>query len=1058
MSSLYRTLKSYVAWKRSRLLARALVRLLAADLVALVALCVLDNLLGWSVSARTAVAAAFWCAQALCLASLVRDLRRQNQSDRGNARELEDTLGIRDNALVNAVCFDKQAALPPGFREHFLAEADARTAGQRLPALRSDGLLRKLLKGLLWCAAAALLYGVVCPRLAANALLRLLRPRAEVSALNFIRFELTPPGADVPYGSRLVVQGRAWKDGQPLTDVRLRVREGRGPAALYTLEGGGQHAFEAVTGELRCALVCRGEESREYRIRPVRPPLPKTFAVEISPPAYTGEAARTIDLKRDKLPPVLVGSALRFTADDGGDLRLEGFGGAPAALPLETTAAATTTLVARRPYGTDSLLAECWRAELRVTPDRIPEIRFLNQKTHLQAGYGETIDLHLSAGDDIGVVRVEVVLSCGRRSGIFRRYDYGAPGQKALREALQLTLTPEMFSQDEPLEVRAVAWDGAGQRGETASAIVVHFADLTELLKGKDGTRGGLCYGKLMEALKLQQTQRDYVAARTKDFSQRDATALAGPQQRVEELIAGALREAQEMKLPEAFQKQLQNLREHDAKALTASARDLQRQAKPDAVRVNEIVLRQTALISRLQGLLGMAGAQERSRLEERARQQEIEADKELYDAMRRLQEKVQRFAEEEKRLKAETEALDPKRTDDFSEEEEKLLGDLAARQDELADFLKTAFSDLSKLGAQDFSNSSMADEFSEIFEELQRAGEALKAKHIEVATLAEDTACDSAEAVSANIERWLADAKDYIKWNAEEDGLTQDTDLTDLPDELTDIIGDLIEEEGEEDEDEVQDSTNSFTYDTDAGLGWGVMDGNISSMQAKGITGNVLPNKNEVGGRSGEGRSGRSSGQYVEKEAYGKGGRKTPTRLTDSPFERGTVEDHSQDPQGGATGGGKQSGIGGEGLVGQTPDQDTGSGLRTNAHFAELRQRTEAALHRLAERQLPVGELSEALEKLREAEQLGEGGGVDARALGQGAARSLQNARAAVLAAERAQLDERRRGALESLPAASASHNEKVPDAYESLVGAYFKAIAGSRGKPKGDDSNVPK
>ena len=1057
--SLYSTIKKYVSWKRHRLLARGLVRLLAADLAALVALCVLDNLLGWSVGARTAVAAAFWIAQLIYLTSLVKELLRQDQGARGNARELEDALGIRDNVLVNAVCFDRQAALPAGFREHFLAEAGARTAGRTLPPLRSDTLLRKLLKGLLWCAAAALLYALVCPHLAANAFQRLLRPRAEVSALNFIRFELTPPGADVPYGSRVVVQGRAWKDGQPLADVRLRVREGGGPAALYTLEDGGQHAFEAVTGELRCALVCRGETSREYRIRPVRPPLPKEFTVEIAPPAYTGQPAQTIDLKREKLPPVLVGSGLRFTAEGAPDLRLEGLGDAPAALPLEATAAETTTLVARRPFGDEGLLSECWRAELRVKPDRVPEIRFLNPKANIQSGYGETVQVHLAAQDDIGVVRVEIVLSCGKRSGVYKRYDYGAIGQAALRETVALTLTPEMFSQEEPLEVRAIAWDGAGQRGESASALVVHFADLTALLPGQADAKGGLCYGKLKEALRLQQAQRDYVAARTKDFSQQDAGALAGQQQRVEELIAGALREAQEMKLPEAFQKRLQDLLDHDAKALSSSARDLQRQARPDARRVNELVLRQTALISRLQSLLGMAGAQERARLEERARQQDLEADKELYDAMRKLQEKLQRFAEEEKKLKAETEALDPRRTDDFSEEEEKLLGDLAARQDELADFLKTAFSDFSKKGAQDFSNSSMADEFSEIFEELQRAGDALKAKHIEIATLAEDTACDSAEAVSANIERWLADAKDYIKWNAEEDGLTQDTDLTDLPDELTDIIGDLIEEEGEEDEDEVQDSTNSFTYDTDAGLGWGVMDGNIDSMQAKGVTGNVLPNKNEVGGRSGEGRSGRSSGQFVEKEATGKGGRKTPTRLTGSPFERGTVDDRSKDPQGGATGGGKQSGVGGEGLVGQTPDQDTGSGLRTDAHFAELRQRTEAALQRLSARQLPVGELSEALEKLRTAEQLGTGGGVDARALGQSAARSLQNARAAILAADRAQLDERRRGALESLPASNASHHEKVPAAYESLVGAYFKAIAGSRGAPsKGDDNNVPK
>ena len=35
---------------------------------------------------------------------------------------------------------------------------------------------------------------------------------------------------------------------------------------------------------------------------------------------------------------------------------------------------------------------------------------------------------------------------------------------------------------------------------------------------------------------------------------------------------------------------------------------------------------------------------------------------------------------------------------------------------------------------------------------------------------------------------------------------------------------------------------------------GWSAGDGPISDMSAKGVTGNLLPNQNEVGGRSGEG------------------------------------------------------------------------------------------------------------------------------------------------------------------------------------------------------------
>jgi len=97
-------------------------------------------------------------------------------------------------------------------------------------------------------------------------------------------------------------------------------------------------------------------------------------------------------------------------------------------------------------------------------------------------------------------------------------------------------------------------------------------------------------------------------------------------------------------------------------------------------------------------------------------------------------------------------------------------------------------------------------------------------------------------------------------------------------------------------------------------------LDGPISNLSAKGVTGNRLPNTSEIGGRSGEGRSGKSSGEFVGDEAVGKGGRKTPSRLTPDPYVDGQIKDHSKDPTGGATGGGKESGQGGEGLEGPVP------------------------------------------------------------------------------------------------------------------------------------------
>ena len=131
---------------------------------------------------------------------------------------------------------------------------------------------------------------------------------------------------------------------------------------------------------------------------------------------------------------------------------------------------------------------------------------------------------------------------------------------------------------------------------------------------------------------------------------------------------------------------------------------------------------------------------------------------------------------------------------------------------------------------------------------------------------------------------------------------------MAELPGELEDLIGDLLEEE-EDLFDEMEDVSSSAADSLDKGAGWDVMDGPISNMSAKGATGNRLPNTSEIGGRAGEGRQGKSSGEFVGDEAIGKGGRKTPSRLTPDPYVDGQIKDR-KDPTA-APAAGKESGEG---------------------------------------------------------------------------------------------------------------------------------------------------
>jgi hypothetical protein len=279
---------------------------------------------------------------------------------------------------------------------------------------------------------------------------------------------------------------------------------------------------------------------------------------------------------------------------------------------------------------------------------------------------------------------------------------------------------------------------------------------------------------------------------------------------------------------------------------------------------------------------------------------------------------KLDEFLKQQKKVLEATENLAKMPVEDFTEKEEQKLKELAAVEDDWSKFLKELHSDLSKLPEQDFANASSLKELVEIQVELKMAEDALLKKSADIAVPLEQLGYERAEELMTNLEKWLPDTPDREKWSQEESLTDKDKEapMAELPGELEDMIGDLME--GEEDLfDEMEDVSSSAADSLDKGAGWDTLDGPISNMSARGVTGNRLPNTSEIGGRSGEGRQGKSSGEFVGDEAVGKGGRRTPSRLTPDAYVKGQIKDHSQDPTGGATGGGKESGQGGEGLEG---------------------------------------------------------------------------------------------------------------------------------------------
>jgi hypothetical protein len=228
-----------------------------------------------------------------------------------------------------------------------------------------------------------------------------------------------------------------------------------------------------------------------------------------------------------------------------------------------------------------------------------------------------------------------------------------------------------------------------------------------------------------------------------------------------------------------------------------------------------------------------------------------------------------------------------------------------------------------------------------------------------------------------------------------------------------------------------------------DKGAGWDAADGPISNMSAKGVTGNQLPNQQEIGGRSGEGRTGKSHGQIVEETAEGKGGRETPTRLTPSPFEEGSVEDTSTESPGGSTGGGKLSGFAGEGLRGPTPPQLNQKMARLSGQQAQIRQKAEAIALRLRKMKVSTGELETSIAEMRKVEQAaGKRDGIALRQTHSRAIDALRKAKKAVsgdirVFRQNQKLPKHIRDEITS------GYKENLPEGYEEMAADYFRALA---------------
>ena len=1057
---------------RNARVARAALRWLAQTLALWLAIFWLDNLLRLPSAARwlLLVAGVAWPAWRFAREGLRRTVW-QVRPER-TARELETRCNIPDNVLIAACQFEAVPVRGMGaaFAHRTLDAGVARAKTLAPSTLTEPRRLWQVTGAALACLLVWGVYLLVFPRYASNAWQRFSRPLADVPPVGAYDVRLTPSGRVIAgEGEALVFQTTVLGASNQFVRLntppvlRLTRRRESGEALEVpmrpTLEGGWRATVENVQEAFTARVLAEDSWSPAAMVEVRRRPKLTASVFRVEPPAYTGLKAE----ERPGPPAALtVPEGSRVEARISLDREMEAvswqvgtnraaFAGKRKAWQVSSTVSAPgeyRVLVAE-----EKSEQEAARGILQVQPDRPPEVALVAEDRNRLVWPGETLELPVVAEDDYGVRDIVVTARHASRENTAQtalgRWSYqGPPGRRKIQERLKFTVDPKLFECGESytLEAQARDFSPAGNIGRSAPLVL-------RVRRPQDATASDPAEQRLLTALQqaidaqrrslglTHNLQMHLDEALQANHLDRHRATIGDSQASARTFGRDAQLGLEETKSEAA--PRLKTLVENEMGLVLDAVKNI---SGKDAAVLNKrsaaIAERQTYLLTELLSLFGRIAATARVQADKGKDGAVAPPPPSATEEMRELRDLLKDFAKAEKKIIEQSKALLEKKPEDLTDEEKEILGQLAREEQKWADLLKDKLNDMTKTPQQDFADGSIANQFNEVWQDISKAAAELYAKKLDLAVPQEQSGLENAKTLEQNLEKWLSDMPDNKKWSMEEPPNAPDAPLAELPKELEDIAGDLLDKEEAMTED-VEDISSSWNDSLDKGAGWDASDGPISSMSAKGVTGNMLPNQMEVAGRSGEGRSGRSDGQMVQSTAEGKDGRQTPSRVTPTPFESGSVDDKSKQDPGGATGGGKQSGFAGQGLRGPAPPPRLEQMQRLAGKQSEIRQTAEKLSLGLRNKGLPSGDLEESILRMREVETLARAGrGGELRRAFTEAEGSLREARDtlredAVVRQERGGMSRQDAAALWT------GLQDNIPAGYEDLVSAYYRRLA---------------
>ena len=885
-------------------------------------------------------------------------------SDEEVAVHIERKYPELDNELINAVQLgvDKRV-MSPGMVEALIAQTAGHLAEYPVRKAVDTQRARRLAILATLSVVALAVWAVTSFARFSNALQRLILPGSDIAAIGRVRIvEVKPGDTSVLKGSDLEVE--VVTDGGPTeaVDASFLYKYHDGEKTLRKAMGPVRKnhyicRIEAVKTPLDYRVNVGGTESKPFRVGVIEPPVIVKRGVGYKFPSFTRAAKWEdrfdADTNGDVRAPIGTVVTLKLEANkpiQGGTLRRS----SGQQLTLKVTSEDRKALEARFSVEQDGVYTihledvdgianrDPRENKIIALPDRAPLIEFSAPAKDVTASPGETVKIVINARDDYGFTDVALFARRGKEGPqklVKRWTEFSTPQRVMLPFDWNLGAEQYGYKVDDEIFYYAVARDNHAQVAGT-------FDKMREVPKPQE-TKSGEFKIRIEDKKLLAERKADEIAnwetelrkVLEQQIAARQHVAALGKEEGIDvlrktgrELFTAQsdifARTAQIGKGIEATDEQTKSVKESiellaygEMANCAKLAKGITRVAQLDQLkeRYGDVAKSQDKIISALRKLLNVLPD-----LAEDARNELDEEDAEDFpdeneEKMKDLLKNLKDFVRQQKKAVETTDELAKLPMEDFTPEDEKKLEGVKAIEEKWSQFLKAQISDLSKMQEQDFANTTMLHELIEIHSEVEMAKDALQKKTTEIATALEDNGLMLAEKLTKQLEKWLPDTPDRDRWQMEEpltDGY--ETPMAELPKELEDLVGDLMEEE-EDLEADIEDATSAWSDSMDA-AGWDAMDGPISNFAANGVTGNRLPNTSELSGRSAEGRQGKSTGEFVEDQFDGKGGRRTPTRLTPEAYQKGQIKDTSSTPPGGATGGGKAGGASGEGLEGPVP------------------------------------------------------------------------------------------------------------------------------------------